>query len=157
MSQDEALAETSNLTRLIYYSRNKIHGTFADVAVEVDKILETARKNNPPLGITGALIFNGGIFAQVLEGPLRGIEITLERIQRDPRHGEVHILACEKVTHRSFPSWSMAFVGRSHEARDLFSHIGEATGFEAKLLEGERILEIIQAIAVEEETTGAIR
>jgi len=45
----------------------------------------------------------------------------------------------------------VAFVGRSREGQNLFAHIGEATGFEAKRMEGGRIFRIMCAIAMEEE------
>jgi hypothetical protein len=142
---------TSGLHRLVYYSRNRITGTPAEVAAEVDAILASAQRNNSLIDVTGALIFNAGIFAQVLEGARRDIEVTFERIQRDERHGDVQVLAFEEVESRGFPSWSMAFVGRSREGQNLFAHIGEATGFEAKRMEGGRIFRIMCAIAMEEE------
>jgi len=114
-------------------------------------ILASAQRNNSPMNITGALIFNAGIFAQVLEGARHNVELTFERIQRDPRHGDVHVLAFEEIPNRGFPAWSMAFVGASREGENLFGHIGEATAFEAKRMEGERIFEIMCAIAIEEE------
>jgi hypothetical protein len=146
---------TTNLCRLVYFSRNHIKGTAAEVAAEANVILESARRNNALCGITGALIFNAGIFAQVLEGDRRDVELTFERIQRDTRHGDVQVLAFEEVPNRGFPSWSMAFLGRSREGENLFGHIGEATGFEVKRMEGERIFEIMRAIAIEEEARTA--
>lgn len=146
---------TPTLYRLVYYSRNRIPGTPTEVAAEVERILQASQRNNARAGITGALIFNAGIFAQVLEGARRAIEITFERIQRDARHGDVQVLAFEAAADRGFPSWSMAFVGRSKEGHDLFGHIGESTGFEAKRLEGERIFAIMRAIAIEEEARSA--
>jgi hypothetical protein len=145
----------SDLNRLVYYSRNRIPGTSAEVVVAVDAILASAQRNNSHLGVTGALIFNDGIFAQVLEGSRREIELTFERIQRDARHSDVEVLAFEEVQNRQFPSWSMAFVGRSRDGENLFGHISEATGFEARRMEGERIFEIMRAIAIEEETRAA--
>ena len=56
--------------------------------VDTADILRTSRRNNAEVGVTGALMFNGGAFAQVLEGPRRGVESTFERIQRDQRHGD---------------------------------------------------------------------
>ncbi len=146
---------TSDVFRLVYHSRNLIPGTATQVTVEVERILETSRHNNSRDGITGALIFNAGIFAQVLEGGRVAIEVTFERIQRDERHGAVEVLAFEKVASRGFPSWSMAFVGHSREGQVMFSHIGEETGFEAKRLEGERIFAIMRAIAIDEEARAA--
>jgi hypothetical protein len=146
---------TEALYRLVYYSRNLIPGKPADIEAEIQSILESARRNNGPLGVTGALIFNSGVFAQALEGPRKNVEHVFERIQRDQRHSDVHVLAFEETSERRFPSWSMAFVGRSAEGRNLFSRIGEATGFEAKRMEGEHVLEIIGSIAIEEETIPA--
>ena len=145
----------SDLYRLVYYSRNRIPGTPAEVAAEIDSILAASQRNNSGVGVTGALIFNAGIFAQVLEGTRRDIESTFERIQRDERHGEVQVLALEEVQGRGFPSWSMAFVGRSREGQNLFSEIGAATGFEAKRMESERIFGILRTIAMDEEDRAA--
>jgi len=145
----------SDLYRLIYHSRNLIPGAPAQIATEVDKILETSRRNNARINVTGALIFNAGMFAQVLEGALQDIEATFERIQRDERHGGVEVLAVEKVKSRGFPTWSMGFVGRSRKNENLFAHIGEESGFEAKRFRSERILSIIHEIAIDEETRAA--
>ncbi|MDP9084692.1 MAG: BLUF domain-containing protein [Pseudomonadota bacterium] len=146
---------TMTLYRLVYYSRNCVQGTAAEVAAEVNAILKSAQRNNAPLGVTGALIFNAGMFAQVLEGDRQDVALTFERIQRDTRHGDVQVLAFEEVPYREFPSWSMAFVGRSREGENLFGHIAEATGFEARRMEGERIFEIMRTIALEEEARAA--
>ena len=146
---------TESLHRLVYFSRNLVPGKPAEIATEIESILESARRNNAQRSVTGALIFNSGIFAQVLEGALQDIEQTFERIQRDARHGDVHVLAFEGTSIRRFPSWSMAFVGRSAEGRDLFSGIAEATGFEAERMQGERVLEIVNSIAIEEEAVHA--
>jgi Sensors of blue-light using FAD len=146
---------TENLYRLVYFSRNTIPGKPVQIAAQIESILESARRNNAPRGVTGALIFNSGVFAQVLEGAREDIEHIFERIQCDARHSEVQVLALEETASRRFPSWSMAFIGRSVEGQNLFSRIAEATGFEAKRMEGERVLEIISSIAIEEEAIGA--
>jgi hypothetical protein len=138
------------LHRLVYYSKNRISSVHHTDG-EIQSILSAARRNNSSCGITGALIFNSGIFAQVLEGELRAIETIFEKIQRDERHGEVQVLAFEKTPARTFPGWSMGYVGRSLNSKNVFGHIGPKTGFEARLLEGERILNIMQTIAIEEE------
>jgi hypothetical protein len=145
----------ADLYRLVYHSRNRISGTAPQITAEVDKILEASRRNNSRVAVTGALIFNGGVFAQVLEGARNDIETTFERIQRDERHGDVEVLACEEAQSRGFPSWSMAFVGRSRENEKLFAHIGRKSGFEAKRLGGEYIFRIMHDLAVDEETRVA--
>jgi hypothetical protein len=141
---------SAEVYRLVYYSKNRINSAH-QIEGEIQSILSAARRNNSACGITGALIFNSGIFAQVLEGDLRAVEAIFERIQRDERHGEVQVLAFEKTPARTFPGWSMGYVGKSLNSKNFFGHIGLETGFEARLLEGERILNIMQTIAIEEE------
>jgi hypothetical protein len=146
---------TTDLHRLVYYSTNLVRGTPTELADAVTAILVSSQANNVRVGLTGALIFNAGIFAQVLEGGLAEVEGTFERIQRDVRHGDVQVLAFEKVVDRGFPYWSMGFVGKSRQHQIILGHVGQETGFEAKRLEGERIFEIMKTIAVEEESRAA--
>jgi hypothetical protein len=145
----------ADLYRLVYHSRNLISGIPNQIAAEVNKILEASRRNNSRVAVTGALIFNASMFAQVLEGARNDIEATFERIQRDVRHGDVEVLAFEETQSRGFPSWSMAFVGHSRENENLFAHIGRKSGFEARRLEGEYIFRIMHDLAVDEETRVA--
>ncbi|MBZ8131690.1 BLUF domain-containing protein [Afifella sp. IM 167] len=141
--------------RLVYRSRNRVLGDRDEFAGHIAHILSSSQTNNARNGITGALLFNSGIFAQTLEGPLKAVERTFETIQRDPRHADVLVLFLERVNERVFPSWSMAFVGRSREEDDLFGHLGEKSDPLTTHLEGERILGIIREIAEEEETSPA--
>ena len=73
----------TKLYRLVYFSRNRINGGPSQIAAEVQSILAASQRNNPPLELTGALIFNAGVFAQVLEGPRSSVEATFEKIQQD--------------------------------------------------------------------------
>ncbi|CAN5300545.1 hypothetical protein BH10PSE7_BH10PSE7_35840 [soil metagenome] len=143
------------LHRLVYFSRNTVPGSRVDIAFEIESILASSRRNNMRGHITGALIFNSGVFAQVLEGSRDGIENTFERIQRDPRHSDVQILAFEPIERRVFPSWSMAFVGRSKPDHALFAYLASATGFDETGMIGDRLFEIIRTIAEEEEIVAA--
>ena len=108
-----------------------------------------------PLGVTGALIFNSGVFAQVLEGRRQIIEGDFERIQRDRRHADVHVLAFEEA--RTQVSLLVDGLRRplGGRTKPVFGKIGETTGFEARRMEGERVLEIISSIAFEEEVVPA--
>ena len=142
---------SSDLYRLVYYSVNRVTGADKDVLVDIADILATSQENNADAHITGALIFNSGIFAQVLEGGRSDIEATFERIQRDPRHGDVQVLAFEPSAGRGFPSWSMGYVGKSREGVDVFGKFASDTGFDARRLQGDRIYEIMRSIAAEED------
>jgi len=103
----------SNLYKIVYCSKNLIEGDDAKRDAEIEQILQTSRRNNKVQNVTGALLFDSGYFAQVLEGPKLAIEQTFERIQRDPRHGDVTVLSVQTDGHRDFPEWSMAHVASS--------------------------------------------
>ena len=137
--------------RLVYYSKNAIPGSQADIAREVEQILASSRRNNAACGVTGALLFNAGCFAQVLEGPLAAVERTFERIQRDPRHTEVMVLQLGPIEKRGFPAWSMAFTGQSAEGQARFGRLAEESGFSPALFTGERVFEILRGLVLQEE------
>jgi Sensors of blue-light using FAD len=107
-----------DLFSLAYFSRNLIAGTPAEAEFEIARILEVAREKNRRAGISGALLFSGGCFAQVLEGPRDAVEEIFETIQCDPRHSDVTILHLHPIEARSFPEWSMAYAGQAEALRD---------------------------------------
>nr|WP_316653560.1 BLUF domain-containing protein [uncultured Gellertiella sp.] len=142
------------LYHLVYYSRNLVSDDETGFAAEIDSILASARRNNPSRGITGALLFNAGCFAQILEGTLDAIEATFERIQQDERHGDVSLLALQPIAARSFPNWAMGFVGnRSSHAGD-FARIGLSTGFDLAHMSGDQIHTILKDLTMEQEDAG---
>ena len=149
-------SDPQSLCRLVYYSRNALPGPEAAQAAEVRRILASSRRNNPRAGVTGALMFNGGCFAQVLEGPREAVERTFERIQRDARHSDVVVLQLAAVGRRGFPAWSMAFVGRSASGGALHGGIAGESGFvEPALLTGERLFDTLRELVLEEGRTAA--
>ncbi len=101
---------SSRLSTLVYSSRNAIEDAGGDVRVELNRILSSARRNNPGLDVTGALVFSENRFAQVLEGPEASVDAIYNTIEIDPRHCDVVILKREAIRERTFPRWSMAFV-----------------------------------------------
>lgn len=99
------------LSSLGYVSRGTLAGSPEEVAAEIAAILAAARRNNQRLGITGALLFSEGQFAQVLEGPQAAVEEIFESIECDSRHAGVTLLHFHPVAARSFAGWDMAYVG----------------------------------------------
>ncbi|UEM07295.1 BLUF domain-containing protein (plasmid) [Skermanella rosea] len=83
---------SEQIHRLVYFSRNAMPGTEDEIVAGVQQILASSRSNNARAGVTGALLFNSGCFAQVLEGPTPAVTETFERIQWDERHSEVLVL-----------------------------------------------------------------
>ena len=141
----------STLYRLVYTSQNLLRGSDEQRAAAIAEILAVSRRNNGRVGVSGALLFNGGSFAQVLEGPREAVEATFERIQRDPRHSEVSVLQCEAVAARGFPHWSMAFAGHSARGRALWDDLAERTGFDLARIEGDHLFATLHAIVMDEE------
>ena len=146
---------SGSIYRLVYYSRNHIAGDPDRFAAHVEDILAKSRCNNVRDRITGALLFNAGCFAQVLEGPLGTVEETFERIQQDDRHGEVSLLMLEPIERRSFPNWAMGFVGLSSEHAIRFAGVGSASGFDLSRLSGDEIHRILTELTIEEEAAAA--
>jgi len=145
----------SSSYRLVYHSLNRIAGSDEQVAAEINQILAVSRTNNEKVGVTGALMFNSGYFAQVLEGSQGAIEATFERIQRDERHGEVTLLEFAPVEGRGFSNWSMAFVGSSAAENARFGDLAASTGFDPNRLSGEALFRRIRDVLVSEDSAAA--
>ncbi len=146
---------SDEIYRLVYYSHNLIAGAQDEFAENVADILAKSRANNLRDRITGALLFNAGCFAQVLEGPLETVEGTFERIQQDARHSDVSLLALEPVEQRSFPNWAMGFVGLSAENAKRFAGVGQTSGFDPARLSGDEIHRILKDLTLQEEVIAA--
>ena len=145
----------SDLYRLVYASRNLIAGTEAEIAAAVTQILSTSQRNNAKVGVTGALMFNAGAFAQVLEGPRRAVEDTFERIQRDLGHSDVTVLECGEAESRGFANWSMAFAGKSAQGQARFSSLASESGFDLARLSGDRVFAMLHELVMDEEGISA--
>ncbi|WP_298290351.1 BLUF domain-containing protein [Thiomonas sp.] len=104
------------LIRMIYASR--IAPNFGPA--DVHDILNTSRRNNPALGLTGLLVFADGYFLQALEGARSRINALYTRILRDPRHTDSVILHYHDIDRRLFGEWSMGYVLSTDKNRALF-------------------------------------
>ncbi len=76
---------------------------------DIQDILAAAERNNPAEQLTGALIFTGSIFVQLLEGSPVCLDAMMGRIVSDSRNSAVIGLARGPIAQRQFPSWSMAY------------------------------------------------
>ncbi|MFC4255723.1 blue light sensor protein [Altererythrobacter xixiisoli] len=141
----------TNLNRLVYYSKNRIIGEPKELSLSIASILSTSRTKNAEVGVTGALMFNAGCFAQVLEGPQHAVEAVFERIQQDERHGDVSLLAFEPVQFRFFGDWSMGFVGAKPNDADVYGDLTEQGGFDATRMTGDELLSVLYRLALQEE------
>ena len=84
---------------------------------EIDQLATDAAERNRSLGVTGMLMSSGGIFYQVLEGPIDAVDSLFQKIAVDPRHTDVLVLSVqEEVEDRQFPSWAMKKVNLDEAA-----------------------------------------
>lgn len=77
---------------------------------EIVKIVNSARKNNPKLGVTGILCFDNKFFIQWIEGPRDNINKLFQVISADSRHENITILEYCYIHARHFEDWSMAYI-----------------------------------------------
>ena len=125
------------LESLLYISESRIAPS--DCEDEVKQIVAIARGVNPRIAVTGALIFTGTNFAEVLEGPIDSIATLFASIARDQRHSQISVIARHPVAERRFTDWSMAYSGPSlfisrHVNRLLRDPSASEAGRAAKVL-----------------------
>jgi len=95
-----------NLIQLVYLSRS----TRPINEQDLNSIRESAARNNPRRGLTGALLYVGGNFMQLLEGDANDVAAAFAKIQQDLRHKECRVLFQAHMSQRLFPIWSMNVV-----------------------------------------------
>ncbi len=76
---------------------------------EVYNILAKAHDFNPKNDLTGIMMFRGGTFLQLLEGPEENVRSLYNKITKDPRHRSCMILMERNTDNRLFSDWSMAY------------------------------------------------
>lgn len=131
------------LYRLVYLSQHAFGDEPEVFAQEIEDILRSARALNEHNDLTGALLFNGVRFAQVLEGARSQIEQTFERIQCDNRHHSVVVLSFEPIDKRSFSQWAMAYHPRETDAALRLSELIGRSRLPFETLCGEAVHDLL--------------
>ena len=99
------------LRTLLYMSSSELGDLEVDASV--GSIVLTSVKNNAAAHITGALMFSGKHFVQVLEGHTDALDELLCTLRSDSRHSSLKVLHDTAIHDRRFANWTMAFVGPS--------------------------------------------
>lgn len=88
--------------QLIYMSRMVRRCT----PVDLDQIASAAEAHNRAAGVTGSLVVWNGCFLQILEGDQEVVEATFDRIEQDPRHTDIEVVAAGLIPARRFQGWT---------------------------------------------------
>jgi len=114
---------------------------------ELAGILRIARENNAAHDISGMLVYHGGSFLQVLEGPEGAVNSLFVKIEKDPRHDEINILSRDTVPEKEFEEWSMGYIDATGDAAQSEGYIDYMRDLERMTLDGtrgRRILKMFQ-------------
>ena len=117
------------LIRLLYRSDSELTGSERAVREAAFAIADVAAVSNVRDDVSGALMFVGGVFVQLLEGESAPVETVFERICCDGRHRRLVLLDFSSIEHRLFGSCGMVAFEGDERARRLFPTISEATSF----------------------------
>lgn len=132
------------LRRVIYISRSVIGADPKGIAA----IVSSSIRWNAEVKVTGMLWADGNSFAQVLEGDLHEVDLTMDRIRADRRHTEIDVLLDRAVLSRQFGDWSMRQAGDdAASAHGTTFMIGFAMG--ERTSSAQRLYEIVMASQLE--------
>ncbi len=94
----------------------------------VKEIVAAARRQNPVHGITGALLFDGERFCQLIEGEEAPVRALLQNISVDARHTDVRVLFADQSPRgRTTQRWVSGYCD-SHELEVFDSAPGPGEG-----------------------------
>ena len=136
-----------SVTRLLYRSDSELTGSDRAVREAAFEIATASAVRNASEGVTGALMFVGGVFVQLLEGEASTVEAVFERICRDRRHRRLQLLDYSHGEERAFGDRDMAAFEGNAQARNLFPSLSEAMPFGQKnLWSANMVVELMQKL-----------
>lgn len=128
--------------RVVYSS---VEAEAFDSAV-LKRLLINSRLRNTAVGITGMLIYDQGVFLQMLECDQAAVQATFRRIERDPLHRNVSVLWQDaNAPHRVFGEWSMGFSDASGASQMLRGFLAVEGGLQAAVLDRSNALKILES------------
>lgn len=130
---------------LIYVSRGLVAGPVRDEAVADLVAVSLAR--NARLDVTGALMWTGAFFAQLLEGPEPAVETLMDSIRRDPRHHDIHVVTLEPLPRRRFAPWRMAYCGAASYLDAILAPLFEVTPQAPDPPRSDKLVRLLHAFA----------
>ncbi len=107
------------LAQILYISKRSEN---CDEA-EIQKILESAIRNNPAEGATGLLLYSDTKFIQYVEGERVKILALYDKIKQDERHHDIILMSLSLIKDRVFPNWHMGGKPTSETEIDYITDI----------------------------------
>ena len=147
MPENNPSISDENVYKIVYCSRNRL-GDARQSADGLRTILALARENNKRHNVSGALLFNNGFFAQVLEGRQEDVLKIYEHIACDHRHCDLVILQSGYGGARDFADWSMAYAGTAADDAIPLMVSTLNAAFSGAASNGEAVLRLLQNIVV---------
>lgn len=129
--------------RILYVSR----AAAGTGQAELYAIIRAAHGRNRADGLSGALVFLDGWFAQLLEGPGPAVAAAFGRIARDPRHGDLALRLRGRALCRLLPGQPMALRTRACLDPGLLETFGlgpgARPGFPVETLPADLLVEFL--------------
>lgn len=139
------------LVRLLYASR-----AVDPTQAAVDAICASAKQHNADHGVTGVLVYGGGVFIQALEGGRQIISDLYGVIQRDVRHKDVVLLHYEEITERRFGGWTMGLVDTSRINPSTLLKYSEQAELNPYAVSGKVSLALIEELMATASVVGHV-
>jgi len=140
----------TKLYHLAYISKSILGDNKIFVQGEIQQILDAAKRHNPALQVTGALLYSGDYFCQLLEGPQGNLEQLFEKIMRDDRHSHVEVLFFDPAPKRLFGVWAMAYAGYEAKARFEISGVRDTNQINTEHM-GKNLIETLERMVLARE------
>lgn len=130
---------------LFYISEGQIG--HEEASSRIASLVEGSLVKNARLNLTGALLFTGTHFVQILEGPNEQLDQLMRSIERDIRHTNVTVIDRGPITTRQFPKWGLAYFGPSNfVSQRVLSVLNCSPGTERRRM-AERLRYLISELA----------
>ena len=102
--------------RIIIFYVSNVSSTLTPMKIQ--ELLSKSQKKNGQKGINGILLFSGGNFYQVLDGPTDIIKQLWEKIKEDDRHHSIIKIFEERASHPSFETYLCDYISEN----DVFQY-----------------------------------
>jgi hypothetical protein len=139
------------MLQLIYTSTATVDFTGPDLK----KLLVAARLKNAADGVSGMLLHHDGKFLQMLEGEPAAVATVYGRIEKDPRHHDIRVLARRAALGRRFEAWSMGFSDAADNAAILRGYVRVDAGLDLQSLTGDDALRLLEAYGAQKQPLSA--